>query len=219
MQNDQWISCNDKFLFHVMVLGSLFRAKMSKILNSLYTSGVLDRFDDFADPQAFDRLMHKLAKINWLVYVKKPFSNSIHVLRYLGRYTHRVAISNSRIVSVSHQSVTFRTKGGKSVTISPCEFLRRFVMHILPSRFVKIRHYGLLASVNVHTKLETARATIVVRGQSSASSDTPPTSLDWSTLLFMLTGRDLRRCPRCGNPLVSVPIHRVYPKPSIFDSS
>jgi hypothetical protein len=219
LQNHQWISCNHKFLFPVMVLGSLFRAKMAKILNTLYACGTFDRFDDFADPQAFDRLMQKLAKINWLVYVKKPFSNSIYVLRYLGRYTHRVAISNSRIVSVSHQSVTFRTKDGKSITISPCEFLRRFVMHILPSRFVKIRHYGLLASANVHTKLETARVAIVGRSHPSVSSDAPPPPLDWSALLFMLTGRDPRRCPRCGNLLVSFPLARVYPKPSIFDSS
>lgn len=219
LKNDQWISRNHKFLFPVMVLGSLLRAKMMEILNRLYASGSFDRFDDFADPQAFDRLMQKLAKINWLVYVKKPFSNSIHVLRYLGRYTHRVAISNSRIVSVSQQSVTFRTKDGKSIIISPCEFLRRFVMHILPSRFVKIRHYGLLASANVHTKLETARVAIVDHTQPPASSDTTPTPLDWSALLFMLTGRDPRRCPRCGNPLVSYPLPRVYPKPSIFDSS
>lgn len=90
---------------------------------------------------------------NWVVYAKKPFRRADNMLRYLGRYTHRVGIATSRLVDVNEEHVTFRSKEGKTVTLAPVEFLRRFVQHVLPAGFVKIWHYGLLTGANVEGKL------------------------------------------------------------------
>ena len=145
--------------------------------------------------------MGKLSRVGWVVYAKKPFAAVDHVLKYLGRYTHRVAIANSRLLDVTDSSVTFRTKSGKTCTLSPVEFLRRFLLHVLPARFVKIRHYGLLGSANVDSKLEVARSLLV-----PAAAPTPDTSARPEAtcfdMLLSLTGRDARVCPRCGTPLV-----------------
>jgi hypothetical protein len=103
------------------------------------------------DPQAFDNLLRRLYRKPWVVYAKRPFGGPEQVLRYLGRYTHRVGLSNQRLVSLDERGVTFRTKNGKTVTLEPVAFLARFVEHVLPSGFVKIRHYGLLASKNIWT--------------------------------------------------------------------
>lgn len=119
---------------------------MLAALRALHQRGAFPRFSDFNDPEGFDRLMQKLASAKrWIVYAKRPFARIDHVLKYLGRYTHRVGISNSRLVDVSAEHVTFRTKNGKTATVTPVEFLRRFVQHVLPDGFHKIRHYGLYA--------------------------------------------------------------------------
>src|SRR5438309_10543390 len=121
---------------------------MMAALRRLHARGVFSRFDDFTDPEGFDRLMGRLAKIGWLVYAKKPFRDARFVLRYLGRYTHRVAISSSRLVHVTDDAIAFRTKDGKTVTLPPVEFLRRFLLHVLPDGLHKIRHYGLYSGAH-----------------------------------------------------------------------
>lgn len=126
-----WISSSDKYLFPVEVMGALLRGKTMAALRRLHRDGVFDGFDDFCDPEAFDRLMARLARTSWVVYAKKPFREVRHVLAYLGRYTHRVAISNSRLVEVTDEHVTFRTKNGKTVTLPAVAFLRRFVQHVV----------------------------------------------------------------------------------------
>lgn len=132
MDGSRWVSSNRKYLFPVEVMGALLRGKMMAALRALHARGAFASFDDFADPEGFDRLMGKLVRKNWVVYAKKPFKRVDHVLKYLGRYTHRVGIANSRLVDVRDDLVTFRTKNGKTVSLTPVEFLRRFVQHVLP---------------------------------------------------------------------------------------
>jgi hypothetical protein len=134
-----------------------------------------------------------LARKDWVVYAKRAFGGAEQVYRYLGRYTHRVGIANSRLIAVRDDAVTFRTKSGKTITVTPGEFLRRFLLHVLPARFVKMRHFGLLASGNVPTKLEQARALL-----SSRSPSLPPTSPSGRDILAALTVDEIRRCPHCG---------------------
>jgi hypothetical protein len=184
---------------------------MMGTLRQLQARGTFAGFDDFDDPEGFDRLMTRLAGCRWHVYAKKPFREALHVLRYLGRYTHRVAISSSRLVAVSDQAVTFRTKDGKTVTLSPVEFLRRFVLHVLHDGLHKIRHYGLYAGA-LESKLAAARKAIGAARQTpmtSSASPAPCTASSWLELLLSVTARDATRCPRCGAALERVPVPRA----------
>jgi hypothetical protein len=205
---NEWIASPPNYLFPLKVMGELLRGKMIAALRALHRAGILAPTTS-AD---FERLIAKVAALSWIVYVKKPFRRVDHVMAYLGRYTHRVAIANSRIVAVSDRAITFRTKQGKCVTLTPVEFLRRFVQHVLPDGFHKIRHYGLYSSALARpgAKLEDARRLL----QPSAPMSAPdPTSLSWSELLQQTTGRDVTRCPRCGGPLrcVLIPSSRGPP--------
>ena len=118
--------------------------------------------------------MQRLTAKSWLVYAKRPFNHVEHVIKYLGHYTHRVGIANGRLVEVSDRAVTFRTKNGATATLHPVEFLRRFVQHVLPDRFKKIRHTGLYAGANVGNKLICAAA-LCASDPMKARSSTPPT--------------------------------------------
>lgn len=196
-----WVSGSHKYLFPVQVMGSLFRGKMMAALRRLHAQGHFARFEDFADPEAFDRLMGKLARTAWVVYAKKPFRRVVHVLQYLGRYTHRVAISNSRLVDVRDDAVTFRTKNGKLARLSPVEFLRRFVQHVLPDGFHKIRHYGLYAGA-----AENARLAAHQMLAPNATSTTTPVEASSVDMLRSLTARDVARCPLCHDHLQCRPV-------------
>jgi hypothetical protein len=191
----RWVDSRRKFLFPVKVMGQLFRGKFLDGLRKAHARGDFAGFNDFADPQAFDRLTARLAKKNWVVYAKRAFGGAEQVYRYLGRYTHRVGIANSRLVSMQDDSVTFRTKNGKAITIAAVEFLRRFCLHVLPPGYVKMRHYGLLAPSNVATKLERARSLLATR-----SSAPPPPAAEPSgaEILATLTAEPERICPVCG---------------------
>jgi hypothetical protein len=185
-----WIR-KTEFLLPVRVLGALFRGKLLDAVNQLNARDVFAGFDDFRDPLAFDRMMAKLAKKRWVVYAKRPFGQSEHVLAYLGRYTHRVGISNRRLLSRDGDLVTFATKDGATATLTGVEFLRRFTQHVLPKRFVKIRHYGLYASSHVDTLLARARAIIAQATPSLAKSE-PPKMSESPTA----SARE-HPCPRC----------------------
>ncbi len=196
----RWIATRPDFLFPVRVLGALFRGKFLARLARLYDRGEL-RLDgpaaSLADRERFARLRDKLYRTRWIVYAKPPFGGPEQVFRYLGRYTHRVGLSNRRLVSLDERGVTFRTHGEKTVTVAPGEFLRRFVLHVLPKRFVKIRHHGLMAASNVATRLAVARR-LLQRDPPDAPIDTSRATRDFRELLLALTGVDIRRCPRCG---------------------
>ncbi len=207
LDGSSWKPSSTKYLFPAKnVMNVLLRGKMMAALRAMQRDGTFDGFDDFRDPEAFDLLMARLARIDWVVYAKEPFQRIDHVLAYLGRYTHRIAIANSRLVAVTDQAVTFRTKNGKTVTLTPVAFLRRFIQHVLPDGFHKIRHYGLYSSTHAQpgTRLDQARALIPTLEPTTSA---PSQDDGWSELLHELTGRDVTRCPRCGASLdrIAVP--------------
>jgi hypothetical protein len=155
----RWVQARPTFLLHVKVMGKLFRGKFLDALAQAHKAGrrgVGDRC--ICDELSFRRLCSKLKKVKWVAYYKRPMGGAEQVVRYLGAYTHRVGISNYRLLSMDERAVTFRTKDGNTATVSGVEFLRRFVQHVLPPGFVKIRHYGLMASSNATTRLEHARS-------------------------------------------------------------
>lgn len=210
LDSKRWVAARKPdYLLPVHVLGALFRGKMLDALKAAHRHGKLDVGGDEegADPEAFTRTVSALYRKKWVVYAKRSFGGPEQVLRYLGRYTHRVGLSNSRIRCVTHDAVTFATKTGKTITLGPHEFLRRLLDHVLPKRFVKIRHYGLLAPSHATTSLETARHLLELEGADTATgpqllTDAPVvagTEANWQVLLHLLTGIDLTRCPACGS--------------------
>jgi hypothetical protein len=213
LDGQRWIAAPADFLVPVRVLGALFRGKLLDGLRRAYDRGKLRLVGPakpLADRDRFHRVCDRLYEKRWVVYCKPPFGGPDQVYRYLGRYTHRVGLSNDRLVSLDEHGVTFRTRGDGRVTLTPDEFLRRFVLHVLPRGFVKIRHHGLFAAGNVATKLAAARRLL---GSEGAAADARSTSTprDFRQLLLALTGIDLRCCPRCGSmavvrcPLAVVP--------------
>lgn len=146
-----------------------------------------------------------------MVYAKTPFGGAERVYRYLGRYTHRVAISNARLVAMQGDQICFRYKDyadgncTKQMTLSAEEFIRRFLLHVLPPRFVRIRHYGLLASRNVATKLARCRALLSADAEPAPPADAQPATTvpvkTWRDRLREWTGEDVSRCPHCRGPL------------------
>lgn len=200
LDGERWVATRTGFLFPVHVIGALFRGKFLARLDRAYRRGEL-RLEgpaaQLADAGRFARLRDKLYKKRWHVYAKPPFGGPEQVFRYLGRYTHRVGLSNRRLVSFDERGVTFRTHGEQSVTVAPDEFLRRFLLHVLPKGFVKIRHHGLMAPSNVSTRLAAARRLLTTAPPDAHPVDAPRAPRDFCDLLLALTGVDLRRCPRC----------------------
>ena len=192
----RWVPAHRAFLFPVKAMSRVFRAKLIATLRDAYRRGRFAGFDDFQDPEGFSRLASSVAKLNWHVYAKPTFSRGRYVLEYLGRYTHRVGIANSRLLEVRHDAITFRTKGGATTTVPPVAFLRRFVQHVLPSGFHKIRHLGLYASRPLRSQ-----AMALLGGRPLRKSATT-----WRERLKALTGRDVATCPRCGSSLVTSPL-------------
>jgi hypothetical protein len=229
----RWISGRPGYFLPVDVLSALFRGKFLAGLKQAYQAGELaltGSTQPLADPQVFRQLLKNLYRKSWIVYAKRPFGGAEQVYRYLGRYTHRVAIANSRIVSFQDGRVCFRYKDYgdanriKQMTLSAEEFIRRFLLHVLPKGFVRMRHYGLLASRNVSTRLERCRQLLAASTQPDADTE-KKTSIDplqdWMTEHVM-------QCPHCGRPLkrqtlsplpsLTIALDLVYPVP-ILDSS
>jgi Putative transposase/Transposase zinc-binding domain len=201
LDRTRWVSTRNDYFMPVKQLGAVYRDHFIQSLCALWRSGVFNGFDV---PGGLDRLLGLVAKKSWIVYAKRPFGEARHVVRYLGRYTHRVGISNQRMVSMSDDGlVTFRTKDGKTITLPAQAFLARFVDHVLPKQFVKIRHIGLMAASNVHTKLSRARE--LIEGPPPAP---PPvrTVMTWIEAVLALAGLDVLRCPVCGGTVVQRPL-------------
>jgi hypothetical protein len=159
----QWISCKPGFFLPVRVLSKVFRGKFIDLLKRARNQGKLIGAEN-AD--AFDHLLDTSVKHDWVVYAKRPFGGPEQVLKYLARYTHRIAISNRRLVSVDNQTVTFKYKDyahhnrPRTMTLDGAEFLRRFLMHAVPTGFMRIRHFGLLANRVRAQNLERCRRLI-----------------------------------------------------------
>ena len=198
-----WVSSRrpDYFL-PVQVLRSLFRGKFLAGVKQAYQAGELKLPKSLADPAAFKALLNRLYDKTWVVYSKPPFGSPEQVLAYLARYTHRVAISNPRLVRLADDQVTFTykdyTQGGRKreMTLSAEEFIRRFLLHVLPEGFVRIRYYGLLS--NRHRADNLARSRELLTGTSAeVATAAPAAEEDWKSLLTRLTGRDPTLCPHC----------------------
>lgn len=191
------------FLFPVKVMGALLKGKLMDRLRHLQVKGSFPELGR----GAFGALMARLADLDWVVYAKAPFKRSQHVLQYLGRYTHRVGMANSRLVDVGEHHVTFRTKHGKTATLHPVAFLYRFLQHILPPGFHKIRHAGLYAATR---NLETARTRL--EAETPVTKRKKPKPLPtWEERRREILGHDHERCPRCGGRLQRYSIPRAPP--------
>jgi len=172
-----------KVLLHVKPLAELFKGKLMDALRQLRKAGIIIMSDG-----AFGTLMASLKAQDWVVYLKRTFHGPVGTLQYLGRYTHRVGIANSRLLDVTKTQVTFRTKDGRAVSLHPVTFLRRFVQHVLPDKFKKIRHAGLYAS---------PKALGLARDLLGSPAQVAPIEPSWQEALLALTGRDVARCPKC----------------------
>jgi Putative transposase/Transposase zinc-binding domain len=208
-----WRATRSDYFMPVRVLGRLFRAKFLAGLRALYDTGQLSLEGSvaaLADASAFRRWLTPLYRQNWVVYAKPPFGGAEHVFRYLGRYSHRVAISNSRLVSLANGQVTFQWKDyadedkTKRMCLDAEEFIRRFLLHVLPPRFVRIRHYGLLAGRNVPTKLARCRQLL---GEAPATTSAREAKLrTWLERVLEWTGQDPWVCPHCQGLLTRRPL-------------
>jgi len=206
-ESPRWVSCKAGFFLPVRVLSRVYRGKYLEGLRALQASGKLTLPETLQDAQAFAAWLRPLYEKEWVVYAKPPFGGPEQVLKYLARYTHRVAISNSRIVKLEDGAVTFRYKDyadsrkEKYLTLPAEEFLRRFVQHVLPKGFTKIRHYGLLASRQRKKRLALSRElldALLVFALLPATKKVEPA--------------ERPHCPRCGGERFT---RRVLARPSV----
>ena len=203
LDGQRWIACRPGFFLPVRVLSRLFRRLYCEGLKTLFAEGRLTLTSDLAplnERAAFEAALAPLQDKEWVVYAKRPFGGPKQVLEYLGRYTHRVAIANHRLVSLEEGTVTFRWKdyrqesAPKRMRLEAHEFIRRFLLHALPKGLQRIRHYGLLGNRHRAGKLARCRALLAM----PAPTVTPRLrTLDYRDRYERLTGRSLRRCPVC----------------------
>jgi predicted Zn-ribbon and HTH transcriptional regulator len=192
------------FFIHVNIISALFKKKFLAYLKQAYQQGKLKCVGEIAplaEPHNFQQLLDRLYQKKWNSYCKKPFGGPEKVLNYLGRYTHRVAMANRRLVKLEAGNVTFKWRDyrdgnkHKLMTLDAFEFIRRFLLHILPKGYFKIRYYGLLASRNQRTDLELCRQLLQVAVKIAEQAQ----RLSWQELMMELFDLDVRRCPVCGN--------------------
>jgi hypothetical protein len=183
LEASRWVNSPNYYLFPVRALSSMFQGKFLAGFKGLYDAGNLQfhgQLQTLAPSAEFARLLRTAAKENWVVYAKRPFAGPPQVLKYLSGYTHRVAISNGRLLQTDAQSVTFSYKDyadgarRKTMTLELEEFVRRFALHLLPPRFVKIRHYGLLGNRQRNERLRRARLLLDVALPAVADLSPPP---------------------------------------------
>ena len=199
----KWIAGRKRFFLPVRVLSRLFRRLFLDRLQKAFAQGRLAFHGDIqhlADPDAFDRFLQTCRRTDWVVYAKPPFGGPEKVLDYLARYTHRIAISNHRLLTMDERNVSFTWRdykhGGarRTLTVDAHEFIRRFLLHVLPNGFVRVRYYGLLANRHRTQTLQLCRTLLEV--PESANSQ-PIAQQDWTDLLTSLTGVDPLGCPQC----------------------
>lgn len=230
LDGSKWISCRKTFLLSFSVLSQLFKRLFLEKLIKAHDDRVLNFYGEhagLADRVTFDAFLKPLRKLNWYVNIKDPFAGPDAVLAYLSRYTHRVAISNRRLVRVDADGVAFRYKDyraghrerWKTMTLTPHEFIRRFLSHVLPKGFHRIRHYGLFANGNRATNIARARALLSVHMPTKDEADNVEDANPDETRILNLP------CPCCGGRMIIIevfaagmePKHR--PSPEAIDSS
>jgi hypothetical protein len=204
LDGERWVACRSGFFLPVRVLSRLFRRLLLERLRAAHLAGHLKFFGNHAalvDPQAFATYLAPLRRAEWVVYAKRPFGGPQAVLAYLSRYTHRVAIANSRLIACDRAGVTFRWKDyraegrdrQKVMTLATGEFIRRFLIHVLPQGFHRIRHYGLLASATRADNIARARRLLDVpeAGDTNCAEATEPKPLS-------------QPCPCCGGRMIII---------------
>jgi hypothetical protein len=205
-----WIACRPGFFLSVRVLSRLFRRLFLERLTAAYQAGRLEFFANLAalaEPAAFKSHLDALQKVEWVVYAKRPFGGPDAVLAYLSRYTHRIAIANSRLVAFDGECVTFRWKDYRAnadaryklMTLDVDEFIRRFLIHVLPDGFHRIRHYGLFANANRAGNIALARQLLGLPDPAASSGESSGTDgghedEEWNT------------CPCCGGRMIIIEI-------------
>jgi hypothetical protein len=198
---DKWIPANDNYLFKITSLAKAFRKRYLKLLLNAYLKDELiftQKTAALKSSEAFQQLINSVSKTKWIAYAKRPFAGPQQVLDYLGRYTHRVAISNNRIISMDNGKVTFTYRDRqndneiKKMTLDADEFIRRFLLHVLPKGLIKIRYFGFLSHTNkkkdipLIRKLIDPNATLPEKIQETISE-----------MMLRLTGIDISCCPKC----------------------
>jgi len=206
---ERWVACKPGFFLPVRVLSRLFRRRFLEELDKAHRSGQLQFFAEhaaLADAAAFADWLAPMRKCEWVVYAKRPFAGPAAVLAYLSRYTHRVAISNQRLISLDGRGVAFRwkdyrAKGAtriKTMTLSADEFMRRFLLHVLPNGFHRIRHYGLLANAGRRENLAKARELLHVTPKADAEPQSAEAPVGFIQATFV--------CPDCGAAMIVVEV-------------
>ncbi len=199
---NRWVSCRDGFFISIRVISALFSRKFLDHVKRSYESGELvfpGVIDYLRKPHPFERFTRQFYHKKWVVYCKPPFTGVEGVLQYLSRYTHRIAISNHRILKIQDDKVSFRWRDysdgdrEKIMTVKADEFIRRFLLHVLPDRFVKIRHYGLLANRSRKDNIALCRE-LLGSNKIETRKDEPVT---WQEHLLEISGVDLTKCPLC----------------------
>lgn len=204
LDGNRWLRSRKEFFIPVKVLSSLFRGKFLDGLKKLYEAEELKfpgQIEELKDPPAFKRFLTNLYHQAWVVYCRPPLKHPEKVVDYLGRYTHRVALSNDRLVKMEDNRVTFRWRDSadnnkiKWLTLEAFEFIRRFLLHVLPNQFVKIRYYGILSHRSRKGKLLRCKKLLGVLISEDSKRVLKET---WQDLLARITGIDPRVCPYCG---------------------
>ena len=221
LDGSHWVACRPGFFLPVRVLSRLFRRLFVEALRAAFAAGELSFFGDLAElarPLAFARRLAECRKVEWVVYAKPPFGGPDQVLAYLGRYTHRVAIANSRLVGLSEDRVSFRWRDyrhrgqSKIMSLAADEFIRRFLLHSLPDGFHRIRHYGFLANGHRATKLTLCRRLLAVAPP--AEPATPVADPHDQPRQATATAAD--RCPCCGGAMIRL---ATLPRPMAWRPS
>lgn len=198
-----WVKSRNKFFISVNVMSDLFKKKFNTYMIEKYYEGSLNfegKLENLSKRGSFEIFARNLLNKKWVVYSKPPFSTADQVVEYLGRYTHRVAISNGRIIKIEDDEVTFRYRDYKDnnktkyMALNANEFIRRFLLHVLPDNFVKIRYYGILSNKNKATKLKKCQRLLGVFKKKACKK-----KIGFEELLMEIKGIDYRRCPHCDN--------------------
>jgi Putative transposase len=203
----RWIACRPGFFLSVRVLSRLFRRRFLEQLLRAHEAGTLRFFGEhvaLADATAFKAWLAPLRQCEWVVYAKRPFAGPAAVLAYLSRYTHRVAISNSRLLALNERGVSFRWKDYrakgrtryKAMTLDPGEFMRRFLLHVLPGGLHRIRHYGLLANGSRKASLALARELLSAAAANAATANAAEDTRSAAQPIFV--------CRHCGQAMTIV---------------
>jgi hypothetical protein len=210
LDDSRWIACRPGFFLPVRVLSRLFRGLFLHYLEKAFAAGALNFFSaqrHLHEPAAFRRHLAPVHDTEWVVYAKRPFAGPAQVLDYVGRYTHRVAISNNRLVSMDGDKLRFRWKDyrdgnrQKTMTLEAGEFIRRFLIHVLPDGFHRIRYYGFLGNSHRARKLARCRELL---GMVQAEPVAADPRADYRNRYEALTGRSLRECPHCHTGIMVV---------------